>query len=298
MKQHDIDTQLRRIDPAADLDRDSSGPAAQRMLTRVRAALEETAVRTPRPRLRRTVALVAAALTIGSTAAVAAGVFQPDPADVGVILDDAAEAADAHLPGWRPSLRAESVRCFYAPDRSNETPVSEFPLDQPLTRELIRTECTSGNDMVRTMTSAPDQVELCAATIPPDAYQQRLEERREPVLDGDPTKATPIFTVGLGWETTCATAQVESIPPIELRPLTDEDLQRINQVRAVEVSLRAAAQQGCLSREEAVAMADQARDHLEGHWPLISLGDRPGFSAPDCYEVWVDTWGLLVLQGE
>lgn len=294
MNPTDLHTRLRQIDPAADLDRDSGGPAAARLLARARGA--EGATPTPRRRRRRTVVALAAALTIGSSAAVASGIFQPDPADIDTILDAAADAADVHLPGWRPSLRAETVECHYSAGQSISTPVSDFPLDEALTREHITAECTSGNDMAGTMASPPDQVRLCAATITPEAYRQRLAERGEPLLDGDVAQAAPVFTVALGWATTCGEANIESPAPLTLRPLTDADLDRINRTREVEVSLRAAARDQCLSRDEALAMADQARDHLDGEWPLVSGPGMPA-QGSGCHQVWVDEWGLLSLQG-
>lgn len=289
-----LDERLRQLDPATGLDRDPTSSEALRLLSRVHTG--NATSRRPRPRRTRTVVALAAAFTVASTAAVATGVFQPDPADVDTILEDAVDRADVHLPGWRPSLRAETVWCYYAPDQSIDTPVSEFPLDQPLTRDRIAKECTSGNDMVRTMAAPPDQVTLCAAAIAPQDYQQRLAEREEPVLAGDPSKAQPVFTVALGWDTTCEEAQLHSTPPVGLTPLTDDHLDRVNEVREVEVSLRAMAMERCISREEARATADQVRDQLHGEWPLISLPDRP-IGGTDCHQVWIDEWGLLSLQG-
>ncbi len=82
---------------------------------------------------------------------------------------------------------------------------------------------------------------------------------------------------------------------MELVPLTEERIAAINKVREVEISLRAIAMDRCMSLDEAIELGRQAADRLEGEWPLIGLPDRP--FEPDCYQVWVDEWGLLRLEG-
>lgn len=282
--------QLREADPAAGLDRDPHGPTANHLMERARTGT--TRISAPSRRTRTVVAL-AAALMVVSTGAVATGVFQPDPADVATIMDDAQEAADVHLPGWRPVLNAEDVWCHYPGGQSIRTPASEFPLDEPLTLDHITAECAT-NDLARILDTPPATSTVCAATIADGAYDERFAARDEPVLDGDISQARPIFPVVLGWDATCEQIDLDFNPPVALSTFTDADLDAINHAREIEISLRALALQRCVSREEAVELGRQAREHLAGEWPLIALPARP--FGPDCHQIRIDEWGLLRLE--
>ena len=290
----DLFDDVRDADPARHLNRDPDGPAARRLRSRIRATSTSAL---PRRRRTRTVVVLAAAVMAASTGAVASGIFQPDPQDLDTIVTEASEHADVHLPGWRPSLRAETVWCFYDRGTRMNTPVSDFPLDQPLTQDRIATECTSGNDMVRSgVAEVPDQVTSCAATIPDEAYKRRAEERSEPVLAGDLGQATPLVPVVLGWQATCRQVELETTPTMSLAPLTQDHIDQINRVREVEVSLRATAMRQCMSRDEAIRTAAQVRQRLDGEWPLVEGPDGEG--SADCHQLWIDEWGLLSLQGQ
>ena len=286
-------SKMRDADPASTLDRDPGSPAARRLLSRI-----ETTTESVRPRGRRTRAvavLVAAVMTL-STGAVASGLFQPDPQDLDTLVADAAEHAEVHLPGWRPVLRAETVWCFYDSSTHVDTLVSDFPLDEPLTKDLIATECTSGNDMLRSgMAGPPGEMTFCAARISDEAYQHRVDERREPLLAGDLSRATPLVPVVLGWQAVCEQVDLDISPAMSLSPLTQTDIDRINRVREVEVTLRATAMQQCISYDEAIETAGQIRDRLDGEWPLVHGTGVDGNTT--CHQLWIDEWGLLSLQG-
>lgn len=289
----DVYTEVRLADPAAGLDRDPDAAAARRLLSRIRATGEPAR---PRRRRKRTVAVLAAAAMAISTGAVASGLFEPDPQDLDTIITDASEHADVHLPGWRPSLRAETVWCFYDRSTYANTPVSEFPLDEALTKDRIATECTSGNDMVRSgQAEVAEDVTFCTAAIRDEAYQRRVEERREPALAGDLSEATALVPIVLGWQADCDQVELDVDPAMSLSSLNQADIDRINRVREAEVTLRATAMQQCISYDEAIQTAAQVRQSLDGEWPLIE--GPGGDGSAECHQLWIDEWGLLSLQG-
>ena len=293
MTTDDLYTEIRHADPADGLDRDPDGAAARRLLSRIRATSEPVR---PRRRRKRTVAVLAAAAMAISTGAVASGMFEPDPQDLDTIITEASEHADVHLPGWRPSLRAETVWCFYDRSTYANTPVSEFPLDEALTKDRIATECTSGNDMVRSgHAAASGDLTFCSANIPEEAYLRRVEERREPVLAGDVSKASALMPIVLSWQTDCDKVELDVEPPMSLSPLNQADIDRINRVREAEITFRATAMQQCISYDEAIQTAAQARQNLDGEWPLIEGPDGNG--SAECHQLWIEQWGLLSLQG-
>lgn len=293
MSTDDMYSEVRQADPAAGLDRDPDGAAARHLLSRIRATSDPAR---PRRRRKRTVAVLAAAAMAISTGAVASGLFEPDPQDLDTIVTEASEHADVHLPGWRPSLRAETVWCFYDRSTYANTPVSEFPLDEALTRDRIATECSSGNDMVRSgQGAASEDLTFCSATIPEEAYLRRVEERREPVLAGDVSKASALVPIVLGWQADCEQVDLDVDPPMSLSPLDQADIDRINRVREAEVTFRATAMQQCIPYDEAIQTAAQARQSLDGEWPLIEGPDGDG--SAECHQLWIDEWGLLSLQG-
>lgn len=291
MTTDELDRRLRAADPAAELDFDPDSPVAARLLAKARKGrVGAPAV----PRRGRTLVAIVVAVMIASTGALATAVFRPDPADVATLLQDAEQAAQQHLPGWRPELVAEAVECHYENGERASTYVSEFDLDQPLTVELIAAECTSGNDLVRRLPEAPTSTTMCALAISPQAYDQRLDDGEDlVVLAGDLSQAVAVVPVVLGWDTACEQATVDTWPPGTLGPLLDGHIAEINVVREVEIGLRAIAMDRCLSRDEAIELGLQAADRLAGEWPLIA-DERV---ETDCYQVWVDAWRLLRLEG-
>jgi hypothetical protein len=97
---------------------------------------------------RRTIVLLAAVLALAAIGggAVAAGVFDPDPADVATVTELAKEAAEVHGPGWRPELNAEQVLCMYGKRQVDglRTMASSGPLDAALTKADLFGECSRG----------------------------------------------------------------------------------------------------------------------------------------------------------
>ena len=111
MTTDDLYTEVRQADPAAGLDRDPDGAAPA---TCYPGSEPPATLPSAPPPEAHVVVLAAAAMAI-STGAVASGLFEPDPQDLDTIVTEASEHADVHLPGWRPSLRAETVWGFYHP---------------------------------------------------------------------------------------------------------------------------------------------------------------------------------------
>lgn len=177
-----------------------------------------------------------------------------------------------------------------------DTPVSDFPLDEALTKDRIATECTSGNDMVGSgQANGSSDVTFCTAAIRDEAYQARVEERREQVLAGNLSAATAFMPIVLGWQADCDQVQLDVDPAMPLAPMNQEDVDRINRLREAEVTLQATAMQECMSYDDAVQTATQVRDRLDGEWPLIEGPGGDGSAA--CHQLWINEWGLLSLQG-
>jgi hypothetical protein len=119
--------------------------------------------RSRRSRLPRRVAvLLAASLAVAAMggAAVASGIFDPDPADLAVVHEQGKAAADVHLPGWRPELNAETVDCVFGPGEGDvvRTPAANGPLDKALEAKDLITECSAYTDAGRFDAS---KAELC-----------------------------------------------------------------------------------------------------------------------------------------
>lgn len=207
----------------------------QAVLKRVRSEQASDASSRRRRRSLLGGALVAAVLASAGVAA-AFGLTLPDPEQAAKVVDDHEQASTVHLDGWRPSLRAEQVSCV-APDAHGasgaawtETPASEFPLADPLTRELLVEECASGNDMARNRGGFA-QADASVCVYERGSYPH------------------PVVTLaGRG----CADLAVEATP------ITDADLEEINRMRAVEVAVLAVPGD-CPTAAEARAWAE---DHL------------------------------------
>lgn len=275
---------LRQSDPAAGVDRDPQGPTGRLLMLRARQIADGTPPEArARPRRRITLIAVAALLGLSAAAAGAMGVFSPDPADVSAILDDAAPRYEVHLDGWRPELSSETVWCFYADGSSANTIASEFALDEPLTREGLIQECTSGNDAARMLASPPTETTLCGATLPDAAVRERLEATDARIVSGSLEDPRAPFPVVLGWKADCETVVLDSsYPSITLHEL--DSLTAINRAREVEVRLKAAATRGCLSRDQINELVAHATEQLGSAW-LVTDESRPGTG---CFEVWLE----------
>lgn len=288
-----VDQRMRAADPAAAIDRDPHGNSARQLLQQARnnGGAPPAALGRP-PRKRMVVAIAAIFTVLGSVAAVAAGVFSPDPADVSAILDDATKAAEVHGEGWRPVLNAEAVLCVYANGHSTSTFASEFPLDQPLTQNALEKECTTGNDIVRSgLAAAPTDMTICQARATTAELETRIAERGERIVRGRIDGDRPGSPVVLGWDGDCASTQLSQRPHAHLSALTSLDT--LNRVREVEVGLRAASLDRCLTEESALDMAEHARQRLPGQWPILK--PQTGVGGP-CHTVQLDAeWGALLL---
>lgn len=291
MNRDQIDERLRAVDPAAELDKDPTGMTGQRLLARARQRGTAAVTIRPRTRPRRlVVASTAAAVMVAtSVGALATGVFNPDPADVTTILDDADAIADLHIEGWRPELSAEGVWCVYDDGSQISTLASDFPLDQPLTVDALVAVCTDGNDLVRGMPSPPTDTTVCGATLTDEEVEQRLAAAglaSATVTDGGQRHRFPVV---LGWRADCATVDLGDASTVHLSPLTSLD--QINEVREIEIGLKAAASE-CLTQDEAFALAEEARDRLAAQWQVVDEAETD----VRCHQVWLDpAAGFLIV---
>lgn len=207
----------------------------------------------PTGRRRRIVGLAtAAALVIGGSVATATGLSRPDPEQARQVQDTFTEEAVIHLGNWRPALDAEQVTCRYRDTgQVSETHASEFPLDEPLTEDELIQECTTGTDIARGATGdvASEPATVCA-------------RERNPY-------PRPVVAVGA----------VECREQ-ELEPLRATDLEEINRMRAIEVTVLAVpSDDECPSFDEARTWAGE---RLAAHGEAIEFEafDPPG---PGCW---------------
>ncbi len=252
-------------------------------------------IRTPsRSKIGRIAALAAAFLVVSAGAAVAAGVFSPDPEDVATIEEEGEQRALAHVEGWRPELQTESVWCMYDLQSGAQTPVSKFPLGEPLTTEVLLAECATGNDVARNEARVPTDFTPCQATFTDQAFSDRLaQDERFEILVGDPSAERPGFPVVLAWDAECAETTLETSSAVKLTSL--QSLDDVNQARDIEIGLKAAAIRACLTKDEANAIAQTARADLGRAWLVIDMGlDAPG----GCYDFQLDPqWGTIGVVG-
>jgi len=214
-------------------------------------------IRGRRPSRRLTGGLVAAAVLATSGAAAAAiGFGGPDPEQAAQVIENNTEEAKVHLDGWRPVLRSEFVACIGPdsnkltdPRETGTTPASEFPLEDNLTAALLIEECASGNDWARNQ-GGYDQQQATAC-----------------VRDGDFLLAV-VALEGLD----CADTGHG------VRPITDDDLARLNEMRALEVAVLANPDQ-CPTLDEAV---DWTRARVEEHGEQLNVRGVAG-SNSGCY---------------
>lgn len=256
---------------------------------------QSTTTRTRRrPRIGRIAALAAAFLVLSAGVAIAAGVFSPDPEDVALVEEQAEVGFDSHDLGWRPALRTESVWCMYDLATGADTPVSEFPLGEPLTMEALLAECGAGNDVARNLDVEPSEYTLCKATFTDATYRDRIaEDDRFEIIEGDLSAERPGFPVVLAWDTNCEDTTLETSFDVDLAPLASLD--ELNHAREVEVGLKADALESCLTRNEADQGARAARTELGDSWLLIDM--KLG-GAVDCYAVDLEPqWGTIAVIG-
>lgn len=248
-----------------------------------------------RPRIGRIAALAAAFLVVSAGVAVAAGVFSPDPEDVAMLEEEGKQGAEVHMEGWRPALRTESVWCMYDLNTGADTPVSEFPLGEPLTMEALLAECGTGNDVARNLEAEPTEYTLCRATFTDQTYRDRIaQDERFSIIEGDLSVDRPGFPVVLAWEANCDTTTLETSFQVDLAPLTSLD--DLNHAREVEVGLKADALESCLTRDEADQAARAARAELGDSWLLIDMNLD---GAVDCYAVDLEPqWGTVAVMGQ
>lgn len=255
---------------------------------------EPTTTRTHhRPRVGRIAALAAAFVVLTAGVAIAAGFFNPDPADVATIEDDGAQVADVHLEGWRPELKTEAVWCMVDSSAGADTLASEFPLREPLTTAILLAECGTGNDVARNLDTPPADFTVCEATFTDQSYQERISvDDGFNIVEGDLAAERPGFPVVLAWHADCTTTQLDTSWDVDLAPL--ESLDDVNQAREVEVGVRATALNSCLSLDDAKAMAARSRAELGETWLLLEF--EPEVPS-DCYTVDIDLqWGTIMAQ--
>ena len=245
-------------------------------------------------RLGRAAALAAALLVVTAGVAVAAGVFSPDPADVATIEEDGERGAAAHLEGWRPGLKSESVWCMYDLNTGAATQVSEFPLGEPLTTERLLEECGTGNDVGRNQDATPTDYTVCRGTFTDEEYQERTTTDPDfNVLAGDLSAPRPGFPVVLAWDTDCASTHLDTSFQVDLVPL--ETLDDTNQTREVEVELKAAALQDCLTHDEATTMVGDAQQRLGEEWLITEWSQELD---AECWQGYIDLeWGTITVLG-
>jgi hypothetical protein len=286
--------QLRAADPATGLDGDPHGPTGRRLRMQARSRGERP-VAIDRPSRRGRIAIVVAGLLLSTGAgAFATGVFDADPADVDLILENAEDEGrfEVHLEGWRPELTTEVVICAYQDGPGAVTSASEFPLHEPLTRQALLDQCVSGNDSVRSGEAvAPTETTLCGGSITAEGVEQRLGSLNARLIAGSLRDARYQVPVVLGWHADCSEVELDGHPDRTLHPMVSLD--EINIARAEEVGLKAAALRSCLDHDDATRLATAAHDRLGDAWLLIDE------SATDavCHEVWVEaepSWITIV----
>jgi hypothetical protein len=213
------------------------------------------------------------ALLIGGVAAGAAVAVDddsPKPQDA-LAVEQALTPPDGeiHLPGWRQELSAESVQCFVGMDEGPprllvRTQASEFPLEELLTRERLVDECASGNDAAR------------------QGQGLDTEGASTCVSRSSGRTAVVILSGSCG----------------ELSRLTDDDLARLNRLRALETAMLAVPSAlGCPTQDQATQWAEDrlAEFDVAASVSLMDEGDRACYR-PVAYwdntEVLVQALGL------
>lgn len=220
--------------------------------------------------------------------------YTADEADVEAVLSEYADAAGAHLPGWRPSLDSESAWCIYEDFSGIQTAVTEFPLNQAMTMTDLMTECTVGNDVVRGRAVTPDNFTVCQGSYNESSYREMLDTGLTVIVESSGER--PFFPVVLGWKTDCATAVLETSLDVTLT--TFESFDEVNRVRAIEIDVRAESVRRCVSRSEVGSLAAQTLQRLGGGWQIVEFGGG-GAGGESCYKVEVHAeFGFLAVVAD
>lgn len=217
----------------------------------------------------------------GAAAALAAGAFSPDPADMRAVLDDGAPAASVHLAGWRPELATESVLCVYGPSTAVTTVASEFPLGEPLTVDRLTAECAHGTDVARSLAAEPTTFAVCHAQLTDAAVRERLQGFE--VVAGDRAAPRPGVPIVFAGQRDCAAGAPGTPADVVVAPLPSLDA--VNRVRAVEVALKAEAASRCVPAVEARRLAREALPRLGRGWLLVDPA-RP--ETGRCFDFWLE----------
>lgn len=197
---------------------------------------------------------VAAVIGTASVAAAYVSLTRPDPNQAATIVEHAQIAAAAHNPGWRPPLDAESVDCDAPGDDVDfNAYASARPLADAVEQNQLLETCVAKNREF-------DQVASNAAVVcaRPEALLTR-----------------PIVVLGDG---DCAS--------LDLEGFDREDLETLNQARAVEVALLA-VDDACPSRPQVVEWVDGQLTALDSGLALVD--SRAEGSPPQvCFGTYVN----------
>lgn len=274
------------------------GPAAAEAQAMLVGILNTEVAQVPRLegiRARRRTLLFAALFFVltGAGAAVAAGLFSPDPEDVAAVIQEESAGTEVHLPGWRPELSTEAVWCMYSSSDGAWTSASWFPLDEVMALEDLMNECVGGNDVARRQTSPPEAITVCSGTLAEDAYGERFGSTGESIVAGSIEDSYHGFPVILAWKGDCAATALETSWPVVLAPLTSLD--DVNWARQIEIQVASESARRCLSESEADQLAMDAVRQLGDGWLLT---ERPDLLA-ECFQVILETeWGIVTVRGD
>lgn len=233
--------------------------------------------------------ILATVILVGSSLAIAVEVLRTDPKDISTLLEKYDDVATLHSEGWRPELTSEFLWCLYEEGPGVQTAASEFPLDEPLTEEHLLEECSAGNDLVRDAQGVPTDFTLCEGRVPAKDIERVLDDGNGRIVEGDLGEDRHHFPIVLGWKANCEHAELKTWPVPELRDLVS--LSEVNRARAVEIHLRATSIRDCLTSDEAIAMAIDARSQLLYEWPIVEFP-----AGRNCHEVGLNLWGLLEVR--
>lgn len=196
--------------------------------------------------------IAAAVLASAGTVAAAVTMNRPDSQQSAQVQDDFSEQATVHLGGWRPELQAERVMCLFPDSRHDiETSASEFPLKQRMTTQDLARECAQGNDSARTVGPFPvNTATVCVSD------------------EGTYPKAV-VGVSGVDCSTTA-------------RPITSDDLDQLNRMRAIEVAVLAVpSEDGCPTSEQA---SEWAKARLEEYAVAgLEIRSSSGWWGKGCY---------------
>ena len=250
-----IDDQIHDAGPDGLSDEEHDRLRMQLMAT-IRSGRAETTPTRPGRQGRALVVAGAVAAVIGTAtvAAAYASLTRPDPKQAATIVEHAQVAAAAHNPGWRPPLDAESVDCDAPGDDVDfNAYASARPLAEAVEQSQLLETCVAKNrefDQV-----ASDAAVVCAR---PEALITR-----------------PIVVLSDGG---CAS--------IDLEDFDREDLETLNQARAVEVALLA-VDDPCPSRPQVLGWVDGQLDALGSDLALVD--SRAEGSPPQvCFGTYVN----------